>query len=467
MVKTYIFRPEFSENSLHDKKLEPEVMAALLARFSRTGDGMEKILEDLSALDFNDSSKMVDRILKFIDYGHASIGGLTGGIPIGVDKISMLTPYITFYLQPKQDGQETSTRYCEFRPEGLGHPSTFNVPEKFHQRWYEIMQEGFDISTLVCKELDRRVVQNPELARIPADAKKTVADRMKKNYGFDRARYTLPMAALTNFGLIMTGREWADTLKYLSASPINEMRDLANDIRKPLLDIVPHPMKHSSATDMTQAYMDTFFNKGAEYIRNNGVSIENLRDVVITHVEFPEESGIIDRSVPIEERLRIAYAGKNNRYDIAKGYPEKIHVTVYWNNMAIAEARDINRQRPCHKDTLLAPVGFYMAPEMVDSMITLRLSERYLRLQDNRAKLMEELANSASPQSYASTLFLGDQTPFEMHTDAAHMTYVIELRTGIGVHFRYDDHMRQAFNSFEKQAPQWTEHITLGTGEPE
>ena len=135
--------------------------------------------------------------------------------------------------------------------------------------------------------------------------------------------------------------------------------------------------------------------------------------------------------------------------------------------MSIAEARDINRQRPCQKDTLLAPVGFYMAPEMKDAIDKLGLRGRYISLQEKRAELLENLANSTSPESYASALFLGDQTQFELHTNASHMTYVIELRTGRGVHFRYDDHVRQAFESFEKQLPEWTKHIQLGTGEPE
>ena len=117
MVSIYVFKPEFSEEHIEGHRLEPEVMAAVLARFSRTGDGMKKILADLADLDFSDSKKMVDRILRFIDYGHQSIGGLTGGVPIGVDGVSMLTPYMTFFNQPKQDGQETSTRYCEYKPD--------------------------------------------------------------------------------------------------------------------------------------------------------------------------------------------------------------------------------------------------------------------------------------------------------------------------------------------------------------
>ena len=467
MSKSYIFVPEFTEESLEDKKLRPEVMAALFARFSRTGDGMEKILADVKELDFNDENAMVNRILKFIDYGHASIGGLTGGIGVGTDQISMLEPYLAFFLQSKQDGQETSTRYCEFKAEGLAHPSDFNVPERFHNDWYQVMLEGFEISALVNKRLDFIVSEKPELAGVPENAPEKVANRMKKNYGFDRARYTLPLPALTNFGLIMTAREWADTLKFMVASPIKRTREWAQDITDQMKKSVPNLMKHAGSRRMTGAYMKNFFERGVEYIKKNGVNTEYLPDEVFTNVQLPTKNGIIDEDKEIGERIAKAFEGKENRYDIPKGYPQKINVSVYWNNMAFAEARDINRQRPCAKDTLFAPHGFYMAPEMEEAIKDLGLTERYKNLQDKRANLITNLANSENPESYVSAMFLGDQSPFELHTDAAHMSYVLELRTGLGVHFRYDDHMRQAFKKFEEQLPEWTKHVVLGTGEPE
>ncbi|RME31251.1 hypothetical protein D6789_03340 [Candidatus Woesearchaeota archaeon] len=379
----------------------------------------------------------------------------------------MLTPYLTFFLQGKQDGQETSTRYCTFSSEGLAKPEAFGIPEQYQQEWFEVMQEGFALSKAVWEELDRNVAANPALARIPADATRKEAARMKKNYGLDRARYTLPLAALTNFGLIMTGREWADTLKYLDASPIPEQREIAHTVRPMLEEFLPHLMKHARETPMTTAFMQEFFGRGAAYIREHGVNTEPLPDEVFTSVQLPEHEGFTSSELSLEARFANAFRGKQNRYDIPRGFPEKVHVAVYWPSMAIAEARDINRQRPCQKDTLLAPHGFYMAPEMREAITRLGLKSRYEQLQARRATLLSALAHSTAPHSYAGALFLGDQTPFEMHTNAAHMTYVLELRTGRGVHFRYDEHMRQAFESFQKQLPAWTKHIALGTGEPE
>jgi hypothetical protein len=464
-MKLYVFTPKFFEKQHPDLRISPEVLAAAIARYSRTDDGMERILADLSAIRDGDDKAMASRVLKFLDYGHASIGGLTGGIAGCADGVSMLLPYLVFFLQSKQDGQETSTRYCSFTTKALPDPSIFGTPEEFHDEWRAVHTLGMDISKAVCDHLDLKIQANPDLARIPAGVSEKTAERMRRNYGFDRARYTLPVAALTNFGLVMTGREWADTLKWTSAIRIPEFQEYSTRLRTALSDELPHLMKHSYETDMAKYTMEEFFDRGIEHIRRHGAPKEELADRIITSVTLPG-AGFIDSESP-EVLLDRCFRGKRNRYDIPKGFPEKIHVAVAWNNVAIAEARDINRQRPCKKDILLAPKGFYMAPEMRDAIKELGLDKKMEEFLDRRASLMEKLVRSQTPLSYTGLLLLGDQMPFEMHTDAAHMTYVLELRTGTGVHFRYDEHMRRAYESFATQCPAWTKHVQLGTAEPE
>src|ERR1035438_9145066 len=67
-------------------KVTPELLASVLARYSRSNDGLAAILEKV---DVTDPDASIDRILKFVDYGHASIGGLTGGLAIALDGGSM------------------------------------------------------------------------------------------------------------------------------------------------------------------------------------------------------------------------------------------------------------------------------------------------------------------------------------------------------------------------------------------
>ncbi len=67
-------------------RVTPELLASVLARYSRSNDGLGAILDKV---DIQNPDASIDRILKFVDYGHASIGGLTGGLAIALDGVSM------------------------------------------------------------------------------------------------------------------------------------------------------------------------------------------------------------------------------------------------------------------------------------------------------------------------------------------------------------------------------------------
>src|ERR1700709_2013755 len=94
-------------------KVTPELLASVLARYSRSNDGIAKILEKV---DIANPDESLDRILKFEDYGNASIGGLTGGLSIAIDDVSMWLAYKIFEIAQMADGQESSTRYITMRP---------------------------------------------------------------------------------------------------------------------------------------------------------------------------------------------------------------------------------------------------------------------------------------------------------------------------------------------------------------
>src|SRR6202044_682687 len=67
-------------------KVTPELLASVLARYSRSTEGIPAIL---AKVEHANPDASIDRILKFVDYGHASIGGLTGGLAVALDGGSM------------------------------------------------------------------------------------------------------------------------------------------------------------------------------------------------------------------------------------------------------------------------------------------------------------------------------------------------------------------------------------------
>src|ERR1700679_1592095 len=97
-------------------KVTPELLASVLARYSRSNEGLDTIL---GKVDPANPDASIDRILKFVDYGHASIGGLTGGLAVALDGISMWLAYKIFEISQMADGQESSTRYIAMDPTNI------------------------------------------------------------------------------------------------------------------------------------------------------------------------------------------------------------------------------------------------------------------------------------------------------------------------------------------------------------
>jgi len=69
--------------------------------------------------------------------------------------------------------------------------------------------------------------------------------------------------------------------------------------------------------------------------------------------------------------------------------------------------------------------------------------------------------------AYVYSLLLGAQTPFEHSTHADKFIYEAELRTGMGAHFRYAEHLSAALREFNAQVPEAKDWVIEGTAEPE
>ena len=128
-----------------------------------------------------------------------------------------------------------------------------------------------------------------------------------------------------------------------------------------------------------------------------------------------------------------------NRYGQQGHATRRMRVTFAWNNMALAELRDLNRHRTGNRHTPLIQAGFYLPPEI-------RHADHAALLAD-QMELTRELMERGSP-SYVYSLLLGAQTPFEHGTHADKFIYEAELRTGMGAHFRYAEHLGEALHAF-------------------
>jgi thymidylate synthase ThyX len=430
-------------------KVTPELLASVLARYSRSNQGIGAIL---SKVDLANPDASIDRILNFVDYGHASIGGLTGGLAIALDDVSMWLAYKIFEIAQMADGQESSTRYITMDASNLPTAAELGMPADLAPRWSALMARSFAAYQAEYARLDALALAQPELVRLPPDAKPAVVTRLRKNYALDRARYFIPLATRTNLGLVQSSRMWAATVKHLDSLPHPEARTAAQLIRDELLKQSPRLMRHSFAEKSYQAQAEqelvTSCRLGLERL-----SAAPLADETWVHVDQATPPWLPE-SQPLPEALR----HRANRYGYQGTATRRMRVTFAWNNMALAELRDLNRHRTGHRYTPLIQAGFYLPPEIAH--------HSHQALLTDQVALTCELMQRGSP-AYAYSLLLGAQTPFEHSAHADKFIYEAELRTGMGAHFRYAEHLSAVLQKFLAQVPEARAWVVEGTAEPE
>lgn len=430
-------------------KVTPELLASVLARYSRSNQGIHTIL---SKVDLANPDASIDRILNFVDYGHASIGGLTGGLAVALDDVSMWLAYKIFEIATMADGQESSTRYITMDAANVPAAEALGIPADLAPRWRDVLARSFAAYHAEYARLDALAQGEPSRVRLPADAKPAVVTRLRKNYALDRARYFIPLATRTNVGLVQTSRMWATTVKHLDSLPHPEARAAAKLIRDELLKQSPRLMRHSFAE---KSYQEQARQELAQSLAlgRARLSAAPLADEVWVHVDRATPP-FLPEPQPVAEALR----HRANRYGQQGPATRRMRVAFAWNNLAIAELRDLNRHRTGHRFTPLIQAGFYLPPEISPSAHAALLADQL--------ELTRELLARGS-SAYVYSLLLGAQTPFEHSTHADKFIYEAELRTGMGAHFRYAEHLSAALKGFLAQVPEARDWVVEGTAEPE
>lgn len=430
-------------------RVTPELLASVLARYSRSNEGLARIIE---RVDVAHPDESIDRILKFVDYGHASIGGLTGGLAIAVDDVSMWLAYKLFEISTMADGQESSTRYIAMDASNLSSPVALGIPDDLAGRWRDLMIRAFAAYQAEYARLDSLGNSDPARVRIPAGARPAVVARIRKNYALDRARYFIPLATRTNLALVQTARMWAQTVKHLDSLPQPEARAAAAAIRDELTKLSPRLMRHSGAESSYQEQAQQELTASLR-LGLDRLSAEPLADAVWVKVDR-ETPPWLPETQPVAEAL----SHRANRYGQCGAAIRRMRVAFAWNNLAIAELRDLNRHRTGHRHTPLIQAGFYLPPEVPRAP--------HATLMNDQLDLTRELLQRGSP-AYVYSLLLGAQTPFEHSTHADKFIYEAELRTGMGAHFRYAEHLSAALGEFFRQVPEARPWVVEGTAEPE
>ena len=439
-------------NAAGSPAVTPELLASVLARYSRSNKGLDAIL---ASVDQSNPDASVDAIFRFVDYGHASITGMTGGIAVAIDGLSMFLAYKIFDIAQLCDGQESSTRYIKLDKSSIPASDDLGIPQNCAKQWESFTAHAFEAYREVYDMLDDNVRRNPEIIALPLGIDEKVVDRMRRNYALDRSRYLIPFASKTNAAYVMTARAWADTLCKLDSMPLQEAKVCAALVRAELDKFVPRMTRHSFKSPAGESQADQLLSHSVNEIRKYGVCVDCIPDEVYLEVANDRPAFLLDL-----QSMDDAFDGKQNRYSEVGTSVRRAMVRAAWNNMAIAELRDLNRHRSGYRFSPLCPQGFYIPNEAKHPKIDELLKE-YKAL----AESIASQENGAATYVYA--LLLGTQVAFEHSTHLDKFIYEIELRTGLGAHFRYAEHLSKASSILNKKIPEISRFIQEGNAEPE
>jgi thymidylate synthase ThyX len=460
-VTQVAIRPSQASEKAGRPALTPELLAASGARYSRNNEGLPSIL---SKIDPSNLEKSVDSIFRMVDYGHQSIADM---VPVAMflDGISIWLAYYIWTLCPTAGGQESSTRYIKISVDGLIAPETLGIGEV--SEWRELMEQCFHAYQSAVALWEELAGAQPSLMGIPqtllddpSDIARKKVVRMKRNYAFDRARYFLPVAAATNVMLIMSARGWVNLCQFLLSQPLPEARRLGELIQGELALAAPRMTKHARSVQPVQQAIAAEFEKLVQLARAVGPSATDASAIPSLAVLPPE-------GISPEEWAR-DLSCHTHRYAPIGTSLQRTSVRFGWSAIGFAEIRDLNRHRTGSKFCPQIPKGFYFAADQIPAgdeakgKSLWQLASTGRRANEYAVRQLRE----AKP-AYVYWTLLGTEFPFEHVTTADKFIYEAELRTGLGAHYRYAKHLRDALGLFYQRFPSTKGLILEGSAEPE
>ncbi len=460
-------RPTEAAEQAARPSLTPELLAATSARYSRSNEGLEKII---SKIDPHNLDKSVDSIFKMIDYGHRSIADMAP-ISIFMDQLSMWLVYYLWTLCPTAGGQESSTRYIRLTPDSITPAEELGLDREEHSQWQDHNLALFDAYEKSLALWEQLLAENKFLARIPASlladsstkAKKTVY-RMQRNYAFDRARYFLPFACRTNVTMVMAAKYWADLAHHLLSHPLLEANTLGRMICEELALGAPRMIRHANAKESTRLGIQDEFTDLVTLSNSNGHPPNG------NSYEHPVNPYLLAYPPPLSSHHDFGtdLAHHENRYAWIGAQLRRTGVRFGWQAVALAEVRDLNRHRTGNKYCPLNPVGFYCAEDQIPETAVSTTSELHQLAKLGHAATLEAKQRLAKGDPrFLYYMTLGTQVPFEHFTTANHYIYQAELRTGTGAHYRYADHLRDTLKIWYDLFPETKGKVLEGSAEPE
>lgn len=455
--------PTDKSDELGCYSLTPELLAATGARYSRNNEGLDSIV---SKIDFNNKDKSVDGIFKMIDYGHQSIADMTP-IALFIDGISQFAAYYLWTLSPTAGGQECSTRYIKMDASGLVDAETLGIPSHlidsfnaYNHKAFENYQSALDSWTELSNLYPEETKIPKSLLESKSDKDKKAVARMKRNYAFDRARVYIPLAASTGVMMLQSARAWASISAHLQSHPLKEFNLIGEQIAEQMAIGAPRLLKHTKPTESLIDYLNLERQNVLEYVAYDEILDNNLTDTCLWVEDLITPGTFYNK----------ACKHRTNRYSPFGSIIARTSVKFAWVGISFGEIRDLNRHRTGTKYCPLLPIGFYGSTDQLpkNEKTNLNLIDNIYSLYKNfktTTNHARELMKTHPEYIYFTSL--GHKYYFEHTTTADKFLYEMELRTGVGAHYKYAEHCREALKKWYEKFPETKGIIFEGSAEPE
>ena len=225
------------------KNLPEEVIAVIFAYVSRSPRGFrENILKVLEEDDFGEgrASKFHDKWV--LNYGHSSVAELAT-LHLGIEKVSRLFSAELELSNEFLSFCEYSQRYQQPKRGDYYIPSELDRDPVMKDRYNQFQNYIFDCYEKINVELFDKL-QNEIFPKDTNADPKAHLEYLKKK-AFEDSRYVLTLATYTNLGMTGNARAFEDSLSKLLSSSYQEVRDVAEQMKKEATNSCPTLVKYA------------------------------------------------------------------------------------------------------------------------------------------------------------------------------------------------------------------------------
>lgn len=218
--------------------LKPEVAAVCFAKCSRSPESFEDIAKELTE---EKSSQFHEKYV--VGYGHGSVAE-HANLHVAIENVSILA---TKVIEDNRLASytEKSTRYQVFDRDRYYKPKKI-MDSQFGKTYEKTMDYIYDTYNSLFepmrKFLLKKYPQKP-------DEPDYMYSAIIKARACDNIRYLLPCATLTNLGMTANARVWEHAITKLLSHPLDEMKDLGQELKECTIESTPTLVKYANPND--------------------------------------------------------------------------------------------------------------------------------------------------------------------------------------------------------------------------